>query len=496
MGPLRFRRRELCGVGLAPWDRLLGTVRSGVMSSVGAATWVMFVLVVLTRIREGGTIRTGSASPAAFTSPPSLPKLHRTTTKLHALGTSSTRGGGDSGSGSLRVKRGWFDPTTAMPPHTWRISPSTEVKMRPDLSAKGFSALNAFFFAGMSKIAYATEDEARGLLLGNATEKGLGFDKLFWFEGGKPGRKNPFSKVHDTDAFIAANDDMIAVVFRGTKGIDDWYTNAMFQPKKCPPEWEVPPPGGSVHTGYNDAVSTVWLSTPDGKPTGMCQIIRALCEEKGKKRKLFLAGHSLGGALATNAAARLAFVDNIDIAGIYTIGSPRVFERRAAKHFDRWLNHGTRLKQKYFRCRNHRDPVTIVPGNPYAHVGTEIYIDQFGTISMSSMANRLLDQLLWWLRFEYIRGIDDHSTSEYIRLFKQIVLNSRVPLMEKAATALGDLVLKVAPDAMGGNEMLEGMLKGMAKNNKMLDDMMKGVERRKGLVEDVKGRARVASQEY
>ena len=39
---------------------------------------------------------------------------------------------------------------------------------------------------------------------------------------------------------------------------------------------------------------------------------------------------------------------------------------------------------------------------------------------MASMANRLLDQLLWWLRFEYIRGIDDHSTSEYIRLFKQV----------------------------------------------------------------------------
>lgn len=54
----------------------------------------------------------------------------------------------------------------------------------------------------------------------------------------------------------------------------------------------------------------------------------------------------------------------------------RLFDRAAAKHFDSWKNHGTRLKHKYFRCRNNKDPVTIVPGIPYVHVGTEIYIDK------------------------------------------------------------------------------------------------------------------------
>lgn len=84
-----------------------------------------------------------------------------------------------------------------------------------------------------------------------------------------------------------------------------------------------------VVQGFDDAVSTVWLSTPDGKASGMCQTIKSLCDEPGKTRKLYLGGHSLGGALATNAAARLAYVDDVEITAIYTIGSPRcVFSPR------------------------------------------------------------------------------------------------------------------------------------------------------------------------
>lgn len=69
--------------------------------------------------------------------------------------------------------------------------------------------------------------------------------------------------------------------------------------------------------GFDDGVNTVW------ECRGMYDAIKNLYSEKGKRRKLFIAGHSLGGALATIAGARLAFEDNVDIAGIYTIGSPR-----------------------------------------------------------------------------------------------------------------------------------------------------------------------------
>lgn len=54
----------------------------------------------------------------------------------------------------------------------------------------------------------------------------------------------------------------------------------------------------------------------------MHQVIKDLCSEDGKRRKFYIAGHSLGGALATITAARVAFEDDLDIAAVYTIGSP------------------------------------------------------------------------------------------------------------------------------------------------------------------------------
>lgn len=54
------------------------------------------------------------------------------------------------------------------------------------------------------------------------------------------------------------------------------------------------------------------------------------------------------------------------------------------------------------------------------------------------MGDRILDQLIWCLRGEFIKGIDDHSSSEYVRLFKQAALNSRVPMLEKAGSVVMD----------------------------------------------------------
>lgn len=60
--------------------------------------------------------------------------------------------------------------------------PVVQVEMKPDLDATKFSPQNAYFFARLSKMAYRASHEVQGLLVGNSTSAGLGFDRFHWFE--------------------------------------------------------------------------------------------------------------------------------------------------------------------------------------------------------------------------------------------------------------------------------------------------------------------------
>ena len=45
--------------------------------------------------------------------------------------------------------------------------------------------------------------------------------------------------IQDTEAFVAANDDVLLVVFRGTKELTDWTTNLKFGLRSAPEEWGI-----------------------------------------------------------------------------------------------------------------------------------------------------------------------------------------------------------------------------------------------------------------
>lgn len=67
------------------------------------------------------------------------------------------------------------------------------------------------------------------------------------YKAGDEADKEYFDGIEDTEAFVAANDDMIAVVFRGTKEMADWATNLRASWRSCPVEWDFPSAEGSMH---------------------------------------------------------------------------------------------------------------------------------------------------------------------------------------------------------------------------------------------------------
>ncbi|HSU67742.1 MAG TPA: lipase family protein, partial [Tepidisphaeraceae bacterium] len=94
--------------------------------------------------------------------------------------------------------------------------------------------------------------------------------------------------------------------------------------------------------------------------------------------RVWVTGHSLGGAMATLAALRLA-TEGLDVRGVYTFGSPRVGN-------DEFY---AKYSVPHYRLVNNNDVVPHVPLETtlvglrlftYKHVGTLEYLDRNGLL--------------------------------------------------------------------------------------------------------------------
>ena len=136
-----------------------------------------------------------------------------------------------------------------------------------------------------------------------------------------------------TQAILVRNDKFIALAFRGTEAtsIRDIKADLKANTVSCDS-------GGTVHSGFNEAFNhVVW------------DIQSRLNKDDLKDKPLFIAGHSLGGALATIAAKRILHKGGI--AACYTFGSPRVGN-------EEWA---TGIRPCIYRVVNSADCVTMVP---------------------------------------------------------------------------------------------------------------------------------------
>jgi pimeloyl-ACP methyl ester carboxylesterase len=119
-------------------------------------------------------------------------------------------------------------------------------------------------------------------------------------------------------------------------------------------------------------------------------------------KTIWLTGHSLGGAIATIAAARIEAPDSPfkgRLGGLFTIGSPRALNSKGAKALMATL--GT---NKVFRIVRARDPIPLVPRLRYKHVsGTRVFVTNKGDLVIgSSKWKQRAESLLCWLQ-----GVED-----------------------------------------------------------------------------------------
>ena len=88
-----------------------------------------------------------------------------------------------------------------------------------------------------------------------------------------------------------------------------------------------------------------------------------------KSSKIFVSGHSMGGAAASVAAWDLC-VSGFNVLGVLTFESPLIFNAKAA------LVYQILLGARTLRVTNQNDPVPHTPSHlyDYAHVGNELYM--------------------------------------------------------------------------------------------------------------------------
>jgi triacylglycerol lipase len=158
---------------------------------------------------------------------------------------------------------------------------------------------------------------------------------------------------HSAQAALIEHEDYFCFAFRGTDESTDWLDNFNMFPERAL--------FGSFHRGFLNSVNDVWVKLLD----------RYNLLRNKKRRPLFLTGHSLGGAMATVAAAKLIHMD-FPFISTYTFGQPRAMTLETARIFN------VEAKSRFFRFQNNNDPVTRIPARimSYSHVGSFLYISE------------------------------------------------------------------------------------------------------------------------
>ena len=228
--------------------------------------------------------------------------------------------------------------------------------------APGFDLANAGAMAWISQLAYETRFPEKV----ETVRKDWGLSSIVPHEKSS----NSTLSLTDTNGFVATGWGATIVAFTGTDPLEvkDWLTDLRAARS----------PDDDTHTGFREGVDAVWQR--------LASVIR---NRDTAHRRLFIVGHSLGGALAAIAARRLLREEpSAEIAGVYTFGMPRCGGEQFARAYEPLLG------PKTYRFVHGDDAVpTLPPSNfGYRHVGRLMQCPQGGTYRGVRLADAPSDE--------------------------------------------------------------------------------------------------------
>lgn len=248
------------------------------------------------------------------------------------------------------------------------------------IAPDGFSFAAAYSLAHASHLVYENDLERVAKEIERSNAGLAAFSSL----------ANPFSFAA-TQGMVIETESRLILVIRGSESKDDWLLN--LQAKQRRVWFDVP---GKVHKGFWRALKHIWDPV----------VVPLMAASKSSRKKVVICGHSLGGAIATVVAARIAYkFDRESIASVYTYGQPRVGNAKFATYVNE------QFKGAFFRFVNNRDVVAMIPPAPlYRHVGELYHFAEDGSLIESNKS-------------ETGRRIGPTLTPEEFKNFKESVKN-------------------------------------------------------------------------
>ncbi|MEM6362508.1 MAG: lipase family protein [Bacteroidota bacterium] len=232
-----------------------------------------------------------------------------------------------------------------------------------------------------------------------------------------------YDKEHDTQAFMFQTKKCIVLALRGSQGMRDWQTTVNTRPRP----FSIRPAdgkefisssykGGKVHTGF----FLEWVSIERDILIQLDDWEKVRIKKGQTLPPLLVTGHSLGGALATMAAASLQ-ENGIKVTGVYTFGQPRVGDGKFSSHLNK------KIAGKFFRFVNNNDVVPHLPppwltGNLfrlYKHTGSLKYFNYRGFfVHNYDLHMRVIEAISGVIKLfsePTLDLMDDHSMQDYIK---------------------------------------------------------------------------------